>query len=134
MLYGCDARIPTEAAPNASLSLHMLDIADYRTELVIGLTTAWNSACTCITKAQKNMTDMPNLQYIRSVTELWFTCLMRCQVHRKLSLPYHGPYRIIDIDSNYVSVKSVDRPDEQLIRVNMDRITLCPAEVPLARS
>ena len=33
LLYGCDARMPTEAVLYASPTLHMLDAADYRTEL-----------------------------------------------------------------------------------------------------
>ena len=53
LLYGCDARIPTEAALYTSPTLHMLDAADYRTKLVTDLSTTWNLARTCITKAQK---------------------------------------------------------------------------------
>lgn len=49
---------------------------------------------------------------------------------RKLSLPYHGPFRIMDIRGNCVSVKPVDKPDDEPILVNMDRIVPCPAEVP----
>ena len=52
LLYGRDARIPTATALHAAPTLHMLDVADYRTKLVTGLSMAWNSAHTCITKAQ----------------------------------------------------------------------------------
>ena len=48
LLYGRDAQIPTATAVHASLTLHMLDIADYRTELVTSLSMAWNSPRTCI--------------------------------------------------------------------------------------
>ena len=48
----------------------------------------------------------------------------------KLVLSYHGPYRIMDMHSNCISVKPVDKPDDESILVNLDRILPCPAEVP----
>ena len=49
---------------------------------------------------------------------------------RKLSLPYHGPYRIMDIRGNCASMKPVDKPNDEPILVNIDQIVPCPAEVP----
>ena len=49
---------------------------------------------------------------------------------RKLALPYHGPYRVLDITTNGVSVRPVDHPDQEPIRVNLDRVTKCPDELP----
>ena len=48
----------------------------------------------------------------------------------KLSLPYHGPYRIMDIWGNCTSMKPVDKPDDKPILVNMDQIVPYPAKVP----
>lgn len=48
----------------------------------------------------------------------------------KLSLPYHGPYRIVDIFGNALSVRPVDRPNKKPILVNMDHVTSCPSELP----
>ena len=39
---------------------------------------------------------------------------------RKLALPYHGPYRIMDMRGNCVSFKPVDKPDDEPILVNLD--------------
>ena len=52
LLYGRDARLPTESTLQSSPPLHMLDVGDYRTELVIGLSTAWDMARKSIEKAQ----------------------------------------------------------------------------------
>ena len=135
LLYGRDAQIPTKAALNILPTLHMLDAADYRTELVTGLTTAWNLACTCIAKAQSKQ----KLQYDKHAKPPTYRISDRVMVYMshetsgkdcKLSLPYHGPYRIVDICSNCVAVKPVDKPDYEPILVNIDWIILCPAEVP----
>ena len=52
MIYGRDARLPTETALSTPPTLQMLEIDDYKTELVSGLTQCWNIACTSINTAQ----------------------------------------------------------------------------------
>ena len=49
---------------------------------------------------------------------------------RNLSLPYHGPYRVIDVTDNNVSVRPVDKPDESPMLVNMERVTKCSDALP----
>ena len=49
---------------------------------------------------------------------------------RKLALPYHGPYRVVDVTDNNVSIQPVDKPDESPILVNMDRVTKCSDALP----
>jgi len=53
---------------------------------------------------------------------------------RKLSLPYHGPFRVIEMQGNCDLVRPVDRPvdrpDDKPILVSLDRIPICPAELP----
>ena len=44
--------------------------------------------------------------------------------NRKLSRPYFGPYRILEVHPNGLIVRPVDRPDEQSIRVNQDQVTV----------
>ena len=38
--------------------------------------------------------------------------------NRKLSLPYYGPYRILEGGTNTLLVRPVDKPAEQAIRIN----------------
>ena len=47
----------------------------------------------------------------------------------KLALPYHGPYCIVDVFGNTLSLRPVDHPGEKLILVNMNHVTLCPSEL-----
>jgi len=39
---------------------------------------------------------------------------------RKLPLPHHEPYRVIDVTDSNVSVQPVDKPDELPVLVNME--------------
>ena len=50
--------------------------------------------------------------------------------NRKLSRLYFGPYRVLEVHPNGVTVRPVDRPNDKSIRVNLDRVTLCPVELP----
>ena len=50
--------------------------------------------------------------------------------NRKLCRPYFGPYRVIEVHRNGVSVVPVDRIKDPPIRVNLDRVTLCYLELP----
>ena len=49
--------------------------------------------------------------------------------NRKLSRPYFGPYQVLEVHPNGVTVQPVDRPNDKSIRVNLDRVTLCPMEL-----
>ena len=48
---------------------------------------------------------------------------------RKLALPYHGPYRILDVRSNCILVRPVDQLETEPILVSMDRVVRCPEEL-----
>ena len=49
---------------------------------------------------------------------------------RKMACPHFGPYRVIEVHLNGVTVRQVDWPKNTPIRVNQDRISLCPLELP----
>ena len=48
---------------------------------------------------------------------------------RKLTRPYHGPYRIVEITPNIASLCRVDKPHEEPILVALNRLRSCPNEV-----
>ena len=52
LLYGRDARLPTEAALSVPKSPYVVSEEDYKTELTVGLTEAWKLARANIKKAQ----------------------------------------------------------------------------------
>ena len=49
---------------------------------------------------------------------------------RKFARPFHGPFRVVDMDSNTARIRRVDRPEEETILVALDRLRRCPQEVP----
>ena len=51
---------------------------------------------------------------------------------RKFARPYHGPFRVIEMDANTAKIRRVDRPGEDSILVAVDRLRHCPSEVSSA--
>ena len=49
---------------------------------------------------------------------------------RKLSQPWHGPYRIIDCNETNVTVQKVYGTQNSQIQVHRSPVTPCPAELP----
>ena len=48
---------------------------------------------------------------------------------RKLAQPYHGQYRVIELDTNTARVHRTDRPQDEPILVALDRLRRCPMEI-----
>ena len=135
LLYGRDARIPTETALSTVRTPYQVDIDDYKLDLVTGLTESWKIARTNIARAQKHQ----KTYYDKKAKKPQHVVGGRVMVYmpyedqgknRKMALPYHGPYRIIEVrPNNCVLVRPVDKPDDQPIFVSMDRIVSCPKEL-----
>ena len=49
---------------------------------------------------------------------------------RKIARLHFGPYRVLETHANGVTVKPVDKLKDAPIQVNLDRVTLCPTELP----
>jgi len=49
---------------------------------------------------------------------------------RKLSRPWHGPYRVLGVREPDVTVEKVYRPQDGAIQVHQTRVTPCPDEFP----
>ncbi len=135
LLFGRDARLPTETALTQPRTPYQVDLKDYRTEVVSGLSEAWELARKKVKKAQQHQKN----QYDKTTTAPQYKVGDRIFVYqpqeetrkdRKLVPPSYGPYRIIDVTSTDVCVHPVDHPNEQPIFVHMDRIFPCPQGVP----
>ena len=48
---------------------------------------------------------------------------------RKLARPFHRPYRLVKLGSNTAKIRRVDRPEDEPIRVAINRLCRCPAEL-----
>ncbi len=135
LLYGRDARLPTESALSQPLSPYQVDTRDYYSELATNLSEAWKTARQNVAVAQKRQ----KFQYDKKARVPkykvgdWAMVFMPQETQgklRKLALPYHGPYRIIELTPNGATVRPVDKPTMEPILVNLDRVTLCYTELP----
>ena len=44
---------------------------------------------------------------------------------RKFARPYHGPYRVVEMDCNTARIRRVDKPEGDTILVALDRLRYC---------
>ena len=134
LLYGRDARLPTDEVLAAPLDRYLIDANDYRRELTEKMQEAWESAQVCIKKAQARQKQ----QYDKRTRPETFSVGDRVFIHMpatrtgpayKLARPFHGPYRVTTVHPNGVEVQPVDRPKEAPIRVALNRVRRCPHQM-----
>ena len=112
-----------------------MELTDYRRELIHSLSTARELAAKNIQQAQAKYKK----QYDRKAKSLSYEVgdwvLIRFPqeesgANRKLSRPWHGPYRIESVSSTGVVAVKVYFPQEGSIQVHAQRVTKCPVNFP----
>jgi len=138
LLFGIDCRSPMEAALVSPLDGQITcvdDISDYREELKLSLSTARKEACCAIRKAQKRY----KAKYDERAHDVklkigdWVLIYFPAEdsgKQRKLSRPWHGPYRVVSKDETNVTATKVYFPDQGSIKVHLSRTQLCPLNFP----
>ena len=113
LLYGREARIPTESALTQPRTPYQVDFPDYCSELVANLFDAWAVAHQNIEKAQKKQ----QVQYNKKATPSKLKVGDRVMVYFpnqvtgkawKLARPYFGPYKVLSLTPMNAEVQSVD--------------------------
>ena len=134
LLYGREARIPTESALNQPRTPYQVDFSDYATELVANLSDAWAMAHQNIEKAQKKQ----KVQYDKGAAQPKVKVGDRVMVHFpnqvtgkawKLARPYFGPYKVLTLTPTNVEVQLLNSPHDSPIFVSLDRVRLCYEEM-----
>ena len=132
LLFGWDCRSPTEAALlPVSKDTHPTTIEDYREELVVTLTSARDTALESIHKAQrryKGSYDRKSDHYTYHIGD-WVMIRFPSEETgrlRKLSRPWHGPYRVTSCNATNVTAVKVYFPREDPIQVHQLRVKPCP--------
>ena len=100
LLFGTDLRLPTEAAFLPPSSVIPTDVDDYREELMLSLSSAREIATQSIQKSQKQYKKHYDAKATSAKFKIGQWVLVRFPQEesgrqRKLSRPWHGPYRII---------------------------------------
>lgn len=131
LLFGLDCRSPTEAALLPTTGIEPTEVSDYREELVLSVSHARNLAVSSIQAAQRKNKG----QYDKKATaDISFRAgdwiLIRFPQEesgrwRKLSRPWHGPYRVISCDMPDVTATKVYFPDDPPIQVHLSRVCGC---------
>ena len=131
LLFGWDCKSPTEAAFMPPEDVTPTSVADYREELMLNLSLARKSALENIRRSQRKY----KLQYDGKTNPYQYQIgdwiLIRFPSDetgklRKLSRPWHGPYRITACDQTNVTAVKVYFPREDAIRVHQNRVKPCP--------
>ena len=135
LLYGRDPRLPTDAALCAPINRRYVEIDDYKSELVAGLSEAWELARTHVQQAQrrqKKSYDRRSRDPLYQVGDRVFLYMPAAKTGtaHKLARPFHGPYRVLEVTHSDVRVVPVDRPQDTPIFVAMARVRHCPPEIP----
>ena len=135
LLFGVDLRSPTEAALLPPRDLEGADLSDYREELVLSLSSAREHAVSSLKEAQKRYKK----QYDKKARTVPLRCGDWTLIHfpqdesgkqRKLSRPWHGPYRITAINEPDATLVKVYFPEEGPIQVHLSRVCPCPPLLP----
>ena len=131
LLFGWDCRSPTEAALLPVTSTEPTTIEDYREELILTLSSARETALENIKKAQqqyKRSYDRKSDDYTYRVGD-WVLIRFPSEETgrlRKLSRPWHGPYRVTSCNETNITAVKVYFPLEDSIQVHQLRVKPCP--------
>ena len=135
LLFGLDCRTPTEAAFLPPAQLQVADVDDYRQELVMSLSSARELAAKSIQAAQKKYKKQFDKKARPTSFKVgsWVLVLFPHELtgkNRKLSRPWHGPYRVNSVDDPDISVSKVYFPQDGSIQVHQSRVKVCPTNFP----
>jgi len=119
LLFGWDCRSPTEAAFLPAEAVTPTSVCDYREELMLSLTLARKSALESIRRSQgkyKAQYDRKSSDYQYRVGD-WVLIRFPSEETgklRKLSHPWHGPYRVTSCNETNVTAVKLYFPREDL--------------------
>ena len=134
-IFSRDPQLPTDIALSPPAVRHTMDLDDYKSTMLMAVSSAWKLAQENLQKAQKKQ----KCQHDKRARNTEFTVGDRVFVYMpairsgpayKLTRPYKGPYRVVSTHSNGVGLQSVQQPKTKPIRVALNRVRRCP--VPLA--
>ena len=135
LLFGLDCRSPTEASYLPETPIQLGTVEDYRDELVLCLSSARELAVASIQRAQGRY----KANFDRKARDLswklgdWVLVLFpheQTGKNRKLSRPWHGPYRVTAVNDPDITVTKVYFPQDATIQVHQSRVKSCPPNFP----
>ena len=134
LLYGRDPRLPTDSALCPTKTRKSVELQEYGRGLVTKMSDAWELARKCIGRAQQRQKQYYDKRQRRPAFQVGdrtflFKPAEKTGEARKFARPFHGPFRVVEIDVNTAKVRRLDRPQEEPILVAIDRLRRCPEEI-----
>ena len=135
LLFGIDLRTPSQAALFPPALPDPTTIEDYRETLITTLSSAHELAAASIRKSQ----DQSKRRYDEKAVIRDFRCgdwvLVKFPSDetgrtRKLSRPWHGPYRVLGKTDTTLRVEKVYRTEHTPLHVHQSRVKFCPPDLP----
>ena len=131
LLFGTDCRFPTEAAFLPIEPIEYTDVEEYKEEVTLSLSSARELAASNIRTAQKRYKEQYDKRATPSSFKVGDLVLVRFPQEesgrqRKLSRPWHGPYRVVQSTEPNVTVVKQYFPEEGTIQVHQLRVRPCP--------
>ena len=125
--------MPTETVLSHHRNPYLVDLDEYKEDLLNNMATAWKLASENTKRAQvcqKKSYDKKSQEVDLKVGEQIMVFMPSdCQgKERKLTRPFHGPYHVVAVTSNTAKVRLVDRPNGESICVLLDRVRRCYQE------
>lgn len=135
LLFGTDLRFPTEAALLPPSEPQWIESDDYREKVVKTLSSARALAVESIKNSQKKYKKQFDQRAHQKDYRIGDQVLVRFPQEeqgkmRKLSQPWHGPYRVVAIEDPDITIVKVYYPEEGQIQVHQSRICRCPDGFP----
>ena len=110
-------------------------VEDYRHELIMGLSSARELAASTLKNAQQKSKARYDANAVVREFRIGDWVLVRFPSdetgrNRKLSQPWHGPYRVLDQNATTLTVEKVYRSKNKSIRIHQSRVKFCPPDLP----
>jgi len=130
-----DCKTPSEAAYIPPSSLQLTDIEDYKDEVTLVLSSARTEAAKSIQQAQQRYKKQYDCKSNTNTYHKGEWVLIRFPAdetgkNRKLSRPWHGPYRVTAVHDPDITVANVYFPQDKHITVHQTRVKFCPCNFP----
>lgn len=108
--------------------------SEYGIKLHARMLEAWELAQRNIARAQKRQKAVYDrksqpLSFQEGERVFLYKPAEKTRKARKFARPFHGPYRIMELESNTAKLRHVDDPDGDMILVALERLRRCPDEV-----
>ncbi len=134
LLYGVECRSPTEAALLPPHPLVPTDVVEYQQELMLSLSSARQLGVDSIHKAQHRYKVQHDKTAKTANYQVGDWAMVRFPQEesgrlRKLSRPWHGPYRVVSRKDPDLTVVKVYFPQDRLIQIHQLRVQPCPPDL-----